>query len=153
MSQTTSNVLIEIADKIKDLKETQIFGTYSSISNFFSPNKKYCALGGVAENFGMSEYDLFIKGGKYTHDFIALKLGLSENERSQSWQCSKCELVRSTLQIITHLNDVHHIKFNEFPEIVKSIKPTSKHQSHQLYVFYSIVRQGIINSIKKHNNM
>jgi len=91
MSQTTANTLIEIADKIKDLQYEQMFGLYSSISNFYSSNKKYCALGGVAKNMGISEYDLFIKGGKFTHDFITNKLRLSQAERLHySTLCDKC---------------------------------------------------------------
>ena len=148
MSQTTSNILIEIADSIKDLKETQIFGTYSSLTNFFSPNKKYCALGGIAKKMGMSEYDLFMKGGKHTHNFIANKFRLSEAERRQSCQCNKCELIRTTLQMITHLNDVHHVKFSEFPQAVEALQPTSRPPSHDLYVFYSVVKQSILEKFK-----
>jgi|SRR6185312_4710960 len=149
MSQTTANTLIEIADKIKDLQYEQMFGLYSSFSNFYSSNKKYCALGGVAKNMGISEYDLFIKGGKFTHDFITNKLRLSQAERLQTWQCNKCELVRTTLQIITHLNDVHHIKFADFPKEVQSIKPISSPPSNDFKVFYVVIKQQLNNLFKK----
>lgn len=105
----------KIADDLRNLPYKRAWLCYIFPIALFSGNQAYCALGGLARNYGMSNKKILL-APHLIKEHLKKNMNVSDEESEQFYNCPHCNEYKRLFGMLPHLNDLHNMNWKKMAE-------------------------------------
>lgn len=105
----------KIAEDLRNLPYKRAWLCFIFPIAAISGDQAYCALGGLARNYGMSNKSILIRPDKIKN-YLKKHMNISDKEAEQSYNCPHCNEHKKLFGMLPHLNDSHFMNWKKMAE-------------------------------------
>ncbi|NIQ14807.1 MAG: hypothetical protein GTO02_10530 [Candidatus Dadabacteria bacterium] len=105
----------KIADDLRKLPYKRAWLCYIFPIAAFSGDQAYCALGGLARNYGMSNKRILLNPSSIK-SHLKKHMNITDEESEQFYNCPHCNEHKKLFGMLPHLNDTHFMNWSKMAE-------------------------------------